>query len=587
VTLGSLRGRTLLTVVGVSTVALSLAAVLTSMAVRKVVLEIVAHELVTEARLAAALLRDGHVDNSPAGLDGEAHRLGILTSARVTLIGTDGRVVGDSARPIEALARMENHATRPEVVSARAGRVGVARRSSATLGTEFLYVAVEASLPRVAVLRLAVPLADVDVQIASVRRNLLAAVGVALLCALALVWLSSSAVARRVDAIADVARRYAAGDFSQPTGEHGGDQLATVARVLDDTARELGRRMAEIEQDRARMQAMLAGMLEGVLVVNADGHILLVNDAARRVLRIAALESDQHYVAVLPYSDLVAMLGSALEGRTPDGCEFSLPQEPNRTLMARVAPIGTAGSRGAILVLHDISDLREADRMRRDFVANVSHELRTPLTAIQGYVEALQDEQPPEAAEAQRFLEIIARQARRMERLVRDLLRLARLEAGQEPVERASTDIGALLSDVIAELEGALDARAQQAVSDVETSAETAVVDANKLHDAIRNLVENAVAYAPPGTTIEIAARRVEDHLVITVADEGPGIPEADLARIFERFYRVDKARSRESGGTGLGLSIVKHLVGILGGDAKAANRPSGGAVFTIRLPVP
>jgi two-component system phosphate regulon sensor histidine kinase PhoR len=287
------------------------------------------------------------------------------------------------------------------------------------------------------------------------------------------------------------------------------------------------------------------------------------------------------------HPDISAMLGRALNGQTPERIEFSPLRDPNRTVVARAAPIATEGARGAVLVLHDITDLRQADRMRRDFVANVSHELRTPLTAIQGYVEALQDDVPPEPDEAARFLEIIARQANRMERLVRDLLRLARLEAGHEPVEPSRTDLETLFADVVTELEGALEDKGQRVVTDIGPSAGTLVVDTAKLHDALRNLVENAIAYAPPSTIITLAARRSEGECVLTVADEGPGIPEADLTRIFERFYRVDKARSRESGGTGLGLSIVKHLVGILGGEVKAANRPAGGAVFTVRLPAP
>jgi signal transduction histidine kinase len=172
-----------------------------------------------------------------------------------------------------------------------------------------------------------------------------------------------------------------------------------------------------------------------------------------------------------------------------------------------------------------------------------------------------------------------------MERLVRDLLRLARLEAGHEPVDSVETDLELLFSDVVTELEGALDAKDQRVVTDVDPPARTVFVDGTKLHDALRNLIENAVAYAPPSTIIELAARRGDDHVFLTVSDEGPGIPDADLTRVFERFYRVDKARSRESGGTGLGLSIVKHLVEILGGEVRAANRPSGGAVFSIRIP--
>jgi two-component system phosphate regulon sensor histidine kinase PhoR len=419
-----------------------------------------------------------------------------------------------------------------------------------------------------------------------VRRSLLAALAAALGCALGLAWLSSVLLARRVDAIAAVARRYAAGDFSAPARDPGGDELGTVARVLDDTARELGRRMTELSQDRARMEAILAGMLEGVIVVNAEGRIILANEAARRLAQPDALEPGRHYGDVVRHPDIGAMLGRALNGQTPDGIEFSPLRDSNRTLVARAAPVTTEGAPGAVLVLHDITDLRHADRMRRDFVANVSHELRTPLTAIQGYVEALQDAVPPEPEEAARFLEIIARQANRMERLVRDLLRLARLEAGQEPVEPSQTDIETLFADVMTELEGALEAKGQRIVTDVGAEAATLHVDPAKLHDALRNLVENAIAYAPPSTTITLASRRANGACAITVADEGPGIPEADLSRVFERFYRVDKARSRESGGTGLGLSIVKHLVEILGGEVKAANRRSGGAVFTVTLPV-
>ena len=584
-TLGGLRGRTLLAVFSVSGFAVILVAVLIAVPIRAQLLRAIERNLVAETRLAAALLTEHQTDGSIPALDEEADQIGAFTSARVTLIASDGRVVGDSFENLAALATLDNHGSRPEVVAAARTGLGVERRFSATVGTDLLYVAIPIRHPHVAFVRLALPLTDVDEQFRAVRRSLLLALTVALASALGLAWLSTVLLSRRVDAIAGVAQRYAAGDFTASTHDSGGDELGTVARVLDNTARELGRRMMELSQDRARTEAILAGMLEGVIVVNAQGRVILANDAARRMVKPEGLAPGPHDIEVLGHPDISAMLGRALNAQTPEGLEFSPPREPNRTIVARAAPVSTEGAPGAVLVLHDITDLRHADRMRRDFVANVSHELRTPLTAIQGYVEALQDEDPPEPEEAGRFLEIIARQARRMERLVRDLLRLARLEAGHEPVVPAQTDLESLFSDVVTELEGALDAKDQRVVTDVDPPARTLFVDGTKLHDALRNLGENALAYAPPSTTIALAARRGDDHVVITVSDEGPGIPEADLTRIFERFYRVDKARSRESGGTGLGLSIVKHLVGILGGDVKAFNRPSGGAVFSIRLP--
>lgn len=584
-TLGGLRGRTLLAVFSVSAFAVISVAVLIAVPIRAQLLRTLERGLVAETRLSAALLRDHLTDGSVQALDQEADRIGALTSARVTLIAADGRVVGDSAEDPAALATLDNHGSRPEVLAARRTGMGIERRHSATIGTDLLYVAVNVRHPHIAIVRLALPLTDVDEQFRAVRLSLLLALAVALVSALGLAWVSSALLARRVDAIAAVARRYAAGDFTARARDAGQDELGTVARVLDDTVHELGRRMTELSQDRARMEAILAGMLEGVIVVNARGRVILANDAARRMVKPDGLTSGHHDVEALRHPDIGAMLGRALSGQTPDGLEFSPPRDPNRTIVARAAPVTTEGAPGAVLVLHDITDLRHADRMRRDFVANVSHELRTPLTAIRGYLEALRDDDKPEPDEAARFLEIIARQANRMERLVRDLLRLARLEAGHEPVAAASIDLESLFADVVTALEGALEAKDQRVVTDVDERARTLVVDATKLHDALRNLVENAVAYAPPSTTIELAARRGDDHVLITVADEGPGIPEADLTRIFERFYRVDKARSRESGGTGLGLSIVKHLVEILGGQVKAANRASGGALFSIRLP--
>ena len=238
-----------------------------------------------------------------------------------------------------------------------------------------------------------------------------------------------------------------------------------------------------------------------------------------------------------------------------------------------------------MLVLHDITDLRRADQVRRDFVANVSHELRTPLTAIRGYVEALLDS-PPSAEQSQRFLEIIARHTLRMERLVRDLLRLARLDAGQEPIERVTCQLAAIIGGVVHDMQEALETRRQTVAIDVAPDAATVDGDQSKLHDVLRNLLENASNYGPEGSTIDVRSRRVADAIDIEIADRGPGIPEADLSRIFERFYRVDRSRTRDPGGTGLGLSIVKHLIEIHGGRVTASNRPGGGAVFVVHLPV-
>jgi signal transduction histidine kinase len=260
----------------------------------------------------------------------------------------------------------------------------------------------------------------------------------------------------------------------------------------------------------------------------------------------------------------------------------SPPHDPSRTIRVTAAPAAGATADGVILVLHDITDLRRADQIRRDFVANVSHELRTPLTAIRGYIEALSEGDADED-ERRRFLEIITRHTQRMERLVKDLLRLARLDAGQETLELTACDTRALVNGVVADVTPAV-ALGQRIEVSVGPGAERVRADAGKLHDALRNLVINAITYAPEQSTIRIDAARTNGRVTIAVSDEGPGIPDGDLTRVFERFYRVEKSRARDPGGTGLGLAIVRHLVELHGGTVRAENNPSGGARFTITI---
>jgi two-component system phosphate regulon sensor histidine kinase PhoR len=531
-----------------------------------------------------AAVEVGSAEVDTAALDAEADRLAPLVGARVTLVAGDGRVLGDSDVDAAQLAETDNHANRPEIVAARETGVGTATRYSATLGREMLYVAVRNAAGPIAIVRLAEPLTEVSRQRGTLAFTITLALSASLLAAAATAWTASAAVARCLDEMAAVARRYASQDYSVRIRDVATDEIGSVARQLDDSIQALRSSLSELSRDRGRMSAILAGMVEGVLVVDEQGVAQLANDAARRLLRLKEEPIGRRYLELIRHPDIVAQISRCLRAEPTDVQELTLAQDPVQVVIARTTRVDTPTSSGVVLVLHDITDLRRADRIRRDFVANVSHELRTPLTAIRGYVEALIDS-PLEEAETRRFLEIIARHSSRMERLVKDLLRLTRLDAGQEPLERAPCAVDTLFSGVVNELEPLLDAREQQVAVEVADNAGTIVGDPAKLHDVLRNLVENASNYSPERTTIYLTARLDQDRLIIEVADEGPGIPETDLRRIFERFYRVDKARSRETGGTGLGLSIVKHLVGLHGGDVAADNRPRGGALFTVRLP--
>jgi two-component system phosphate regulon sensor histidine kinase PhoR len=581
------RTQIFLAALSTGVIALAVAGVLFSESMRRRADEQIEHTLVAEARLASELLsRSARVTAgaSLSVLDDEADRMGRLLDARVTLIAADGRVVGDSSETLEAVASMDNHATRPEVLEAKELGIGRTRRRSETLNIEMLYVAVPVQNPAVAFVRVAVPVTSIGKQLQPIISLTLVAVGLALASAAAIAWVISGRLGQRVQSIAQVARRYRAGDLRPPQLDYGDDELGVVARALDGSVQELGRRLAELGRDRAQMEAILTGMIEGVIVVDAHGRLQLANDAARRMLRLDDLALGRHYIETIRHPAIAELVATALAGRVPDGLQLSPPRDESRTIVARAGPVIAVGSRGAVVVLHDITDLRRADQIRRDFVANVSHELRTPLTAIRGYVEALSEDDLG-SADRQRFLEIVTRQTLRMERLVKDLLRLARLDAGQETLAVAPCDIRSLAQHVIADLATVLEGHAQRVEVDVAADAASIRVDAAKLHDVLRNLVANSATYAPERTTIRLAASRVGSHTVITVSDRGPGIPPEDLTRVFERFYRVDKSRARDPGGTGLGLSIVKHLVELHGGEVRAENLEEGGARFTITLP--
>ncbi|MBP1634300.1 MAG: phoR 4 [Acidobacteria bacterium] len=578
-----IRSRVFFAVAGVATVGLLLAATAVSVWLPRQTQARVQRTLEAEGRLLADVLARHGQQITRADADAEADRLGRDLPARVTLLAADGTVLGDSTVSGDALARLENHGHRAEVVQAHREGIGSARRFSATLGTDMLYVAVRVPHPVVAVVRLALPLSEVAEQVAAIRAATLVSLALALGGAAVLAAMASS-FGRRLQALAVSARRYAAGDLSSPVGDYGQDELGVVAQSLDGIVRELAGRVAQLARDRARSDAILGGMAEGVVVLDAGGSVQALNDAARSMLGATGARDAGHYLELVRHPGVADLLAAALQGRQGAPLELSEGLAEGRRVLARASPVGAAAEGGALLVLHDITDLRKADQARRDFVANVSHELRTPLTAIRGYLEALADGSvAPE--ERDRFLAVVARHVARMERLVTDLLRLASLDARREPVTRAECDVKALCAGVVADLAASIESRRQRVEVLVAPEVATIVTDAAKLQDALRNLVENAVHYSPEGRTITVDAHADAGQVVFRVLDEGPGIPETDLTRIFERFYRVDRARSRESGGTGLGLSIVKHLVELLGGAVWAGNRAEGGAVFTMRLP--
>ena len=564
-------------------IALAVAGALFAVMMRSEANDEIRTSLMTQARLAADLLAHSQPLLTVPELDAEAGRLGALTGTRVTLVAPDGRVMGDSSETLDGVTAMENHASLPEVVEARRAGIGRAERHSDRLNIDMLYIAVPVHHPAIAFVRVALPLTDIRQHVRSVLTVLARALGLAFIGAVLIAWVFSARISQRVRGIADVARRYRSGDLTPTRMDFGDDELGVVARSLDESVQDVGRRLSEQARDRARTEAILTGMVEGVIVVDRQGRLQLANDAAQRMLKLDAVALGRAYVETVRHPAIAELVAAALLDRTPEPLQLSPPRDPSRTIIARAAPAARDTAHGVVLVMHDITDLRRADQIRRDFVANVSHELRTPLTAIRGYVEAL-SEDDVDAEESRRFLAIIIRHTERMERLVKDLLRLARLDAGQETLAVVACEIRTLAQAVATDLARALAERRQSVDIAIAPDAEIVRGDPGRLHDALRNLVANAITYGPEGTTVRIEASREDSLITISVLDEGPGIPEEDLSRVFERFYRVDKSRARDPGGTGLGLAIVKHLIELHGGEVRAGNRPEGGARFTVVL---
>jgi len=573
------RAKTFLAALAVAAIALTMATLIIAWELRRDERASIELRLTDQARLIAELLSRDPQAGDDANLDAEADRLADFINGRVTLIAADGRVVGDSTLDGEPLATLENHLQRPEVQAALAGGLGIVQRFSTTTNEDMLYAAVIARHPRVAFVRVSEPLTAVTEQVRRVAARSLIAFALAAPVAVILAWLSSVFISRRVREIAHLANRYSSGNLARGVHDFGNDELGTVARTLDSVVHQLGVRLDELSRDRARMEAILSGMVEGVLVVDRGGRLQLVNRAAQTMLRVEASAEGRPYVEVIRHPDIAAQLAGALGGESVEARELALARDPGKTFIARATPVSGGG---AVLVLHDITDLRRADQVRRDFVANISHELRTPLTSIRGYVEALLED-VSDQDNARRFLEVIGRQSARMERLVTDLLRLARLDAKQESLDLTPCDIESLFRGIVADLGPTIANKGQTVTTSVADDATTVDADTAKLHDVIRNLVENAVNYSPDGAAIGVLAERRGDDIALVVSDSGPGIPAEDLSRVFERFYRVDKSRARP-GGTGLGLAIVKHLVELHRGRVWAENRAGGGAAFTVLL---
>jgi two-component system phosphate regulon sensor histidine kinase PhoR len=496
-----------------------------------------------------------------------------ITETRTTIIAHDGVVLADSEADPKT---MENHAGRPEVAAALKGSKGAATRLSHTVGVEFLYVAVPSG-DKVA--RLAYPLATFQQHLDAIRGTLLRGTAWALLFALLLAIAVAQSVSSRLRRIVRFAEQVAAGDLSARIAARSGDEIGQVARALDKTARRLEENFAAVRESRLQLEALLNSMTDGVIAVSPEMKILWANQAITRIVHQTA-PIGSPVTELIRHPDFLVTLRAALASRQRESAiAASLVGRRTFSITAEPLPEG-----GVVTVLHDISEIERVEKTRRDFIANVSHELRTPLTSIRGYAETLLDSSDIGNGDVREFLQVIRRNAERMGRLTEDLLVLARVESGEEKLDARPHAAQQLVSEAASSMQEA--AKAADMEISVGTIPEAEVLaDSYAIHQVFANLISNALRYAEGGKKVLIGAEEHPGSVEFYVQDFGPGIASEHLPRIFERFYRVDKARSRESGGTGLGLAIVKHIVLNHGGTVRVESSVGHGSTFFFSLP--
>ena len=508
------------------------------------------------------------------------------SGVRVTVITSDGQVLADSQSDPQT---MENHAGRPEIREALAKGSGQSIRHSVTINRDLLYYAVRlpvASGPPV-VLRFALPVQTVDEELLEFRQRLWLASLVMLLVTGTASLLISRSFSDRVDRLKKFSDRVAEGDFRPIEADRSGDAMEALAVSLTQTAARLDRSIRTLKEERNLSSAILGSMVEGVAVVDASERLVFANPGFAEILGLdVPPQSGSALLEVVRQTELIEAVRKVLKGDPRVEAEIVTGTLRQHFFAVTVASVRAAETSGAVIVLHDITELRKLERVRRDFVANVSHEFKTPLTAIQGFAETLLAGALDDPQNRVRFLEIILEHSRRLARLTDDLLKLSQMDADRLGLEMRRVSVSQFVESCVetakrpaAEKDLRLSVNLQERLPDI-------AADRRRLAEVLQNLLDNAIQYTPPGGQIMISASADATEVTFTVSDTGIGIPQADQPRIFERFYRVDAGRSREVGGTGLGLAIAKHLVEVHGGRLWVESEIGQGSQFYFTVPI-
>jgi two-component system phosphate regulon sensor histidine kinase PhoR len=508
------------------------------------------------------------------------------SGVRVTVITADGLVLADSQSDPST---MENHAGRPEIRDAFAGGAGQSIRHSVTINRDLLYYAVRlpvANAPPV-VLRFALPLQTVDEEIFEFRRRLWLASLIMLFVTGIASLLISRSFSARVERLRLFSHRVAEGDFRPIEADRSGDALEALAVSLNESAARLDRSIRTLTDERNLSAAILGSMVEGVAVVNANERLVFANQGFAEILGLdTPPQSGSGLVEIVRQTELLEAVRQVLAGAQRVQAEIVTGTLRQHYFAVTVASVRAAENLGAVIVLHDITDLRKLERVRRDFVANVSHEFRTPLTAIQGFSETLLAGAINDPENRVKFLEIIQEHSRRLARLTEDLLMLSKMDADRLDLEVRRLSVSQFVESCVESAQRPAAEKDLRISVNLQARLPDIAADRRRLAEVLQNLLDNAIQYTPSGGQIMVSASAENGEVTISVSDTGIGIPQVDQPRIFERFYRVDVARSREVGGTGLGLSIAKHLVEAHGGRIWVESEIGQGSQFHFTVPI-
>jgi two-component system phosphate regulon sensor histidine kinase PhoR len=546
----------------------------------------------TDLKARAALL-EKQITSFLTPLDAEAidsicKEAGRLSATRITVILPDGKVIGDSR---ETPRLMDNHANRPEILSALAGQTGQSMRFSNTLMQRMLYVAVPIRDQQnvLAVLRTSLPATAVETEIRSIQLKIALGGCIIALLAAGISWVVSRRISQPIEEMKKSAEHFAAGDLSHRLMPPDTEEMGGLSDAMNQMAAQLNDRIETIINQRNHLETVLASMLEGVIAIDTQERIVSINHAAARLFENEPVDCREKSIQEIIRSPaLQQFIRAALSNTNPTEKDITVFQNEERVLGVKGSPILDANQHqiGTLVVFHDVTQLRRLENMRRDFVANVSHEIKTPLTAIKGFVETLQQGNVEKKQEKERFLGIIQKHVDRLDAIIEDLLALSRIEQEDEKkeIKFESVKIADIFQAAIQLCRPKAEKQNIRLDIDCEKDA-TAFFDPTLIEQAVVNLLDNAIKFSEPLSTIHVKSHRHEDEVIISVQDHGIGIAQKHLPRLFERFYRVDKARSRSIGGTGLGLAIVKHIAQAHGGHVAVESKLGEGSRFSIHLP--